>query len=125
MSIINSIGGHVVIDGSPDITVPVGQWRGNWAVRLAETGTSSSGGTRYSPVRQDPQWSASFPLDSAGYPEAVGLSGGAVLNMYFLLGGGGKADQLQGTTVESVSVVCDPNNDGPRGSHGQGWYAGS
>lgn len=116
MAIPSSQGGHVVIDGSPDIVVESTRWTGNWMARLAEVTTSGSGGgTRYASVLQDPQWSAEWPWDSVDYPVALGLTPGAnIATMYFLTGNSGKCDQLTNTTVETVEKINDATADVPR-----------
>lgn len=94
--------------------VDVSNWQGNWQHRLSEVSTSGTSGTRYAPVRIDPSWTASFPIDSAGYPEALGFTSGAVLSAIAFKYSADKCDIVANTTIESVQKSSDNNNDVPR-----------
>jgi hypothetical protein len=96
------------------LVVDVTNWQGNWTSRLTEVSTSGTTGTRYAPVRVDPQWTASFPIDTAGYPEALGFTPGAVLAQIAFKYSADKCDIVTVTTIETVQKSSDNNQDVPR-----------
>lgn len=121
LTAITPVGGHVKV-GS--ITVPVGQWEGNWEGRLAETThTDGAGFTSYRVFVIDPEWSFTMMYDSTDAALAAGLTIGTVVPLLkFLLGGGGSCDSLVNTTVGGVRRVLDAKGETPIGVtvHGKG-----
>ncbi len=94
--------------------IPNMQWSVDGGSRLDEVTQSDSGGpttpcTLYGFVRQDNSWEIHVKRDDVAYPEAAGLTQGAILDaIYFKLGAGSKCDKLVNTTVENVKTVNDP-----------------
>lgn len=113
MSLQSAHGGSVQLGTGAPVVVPVGRWSGNWRARLAEVTQSDSGGaTLEFPVVQENMWEFSCARDDTNFPEALGLTPGAIMStVWFKLGAGAKADKLVNTTVEEVSPVSDNTND--------------
>lgn len=103
------IGGHVYIASSP---IFVTQHTTSWGGRLADVTTSGTPGTAYQGVRQDPTWTADFPMDDAAFPEAIGFQfGNLIAVMYFKHGSSALSDKLVNTTVETVEKIKNAGGD--------------
>lgn len=111
MSLRSGNGGAIKVSGT--VVVPTDRWSASWTARLAEVTQSDSGGASlYFPVVQDNSWEWTAARDDTNYPEAVGLTPGAILSdIRFKLGAGAACDKLTNTTVESVDPVCDNKGD--------------
>lgn len=110
MALQSGHGGYVK---AATLVIPVATWQANWRVRDAEATQSDSGGcSLYLPVVQDNSWEFHVGRDDTLFPEAVGLTIGAVIStMYFKLGAGTKGDKLTTTLITEVSPVVDNLGD--------------
>jgi len=117
---VTPVGGHV---GIGTVTIPVGQWEGNWEGRMAETTLTDSGGfTSYRVFVIDAEWSFTLFYDTTDAAIAAGFVQGSIVTVKFLLGGSGLADIMTGTTVAGIRRVLDAKGETPIGVtiHGKG-----
>lgn len=120
LTAVTPVGGSVVCG---IVTVPVGQWEGNWEGRMAETTLTDNGGfTSYRVFVIDPEWSFTLFYDTTDAAVAAGFVIGSVVSVKFVLGGVGLADALVGTTVGGIRRVLDAKGETPIGVtiHGKG-----
>ncbi len=78
---------------------------------LADVSTSGNGtGAVFAPVIPVNSWTASWPLDDANLPAALGMVEGSAITLKLRVGG--TAYILTGTTVESVRISSKGDSGG-------------
>jgi len=109
MAKVSGHGGYWVRQGTPNVIVHNSQWTlVTEAVIDDVTDSSSEGVAEGMPIIVKVQsLEMEVPEDDVAYPQALGLTEGAVLNFWLKRGALSQWDKVDGTIVRSVRVTND------------------
>lgn len=104
MAKVSGLGGYWVISGSPNVTAHNSEYEYEMEVENDDVTDSSSTGWRAGLpiIKKLTQATITIPEDSSAYPEALGLTIGSVLDIWFKRGATSLYDKAVGTIVRSV-----------------------
>ena len=118
MAFINGSGGHFYFlrideDFEPVevVTVATTQWAIQDATMpLDVSNVAQSTGTRYATAGADLSWTAVFPLEEFGEPDALGLNSGVVTTVWFKVGSPEVLDAWHRIDETLITLTAPVNN---------------